>query len=180
MKDAPAAMVAAAILERGDNIPVAWPHDALVRDRESAESIMHIYKRLGVAMLPQRSMDEHGNAGVEASVAELLHRMQTRRFKVFPTCVPFLEEFRLYHRKNGLIIKERDDVISAVRYALMCLRFAQTLDGRRAGTKRNASRGQAPIARGVDPCPFRGMYGDDRDDAADDWHWAKRGGHKTY
>ena len=51
--------------------------------------------------------------------------METGRFKVFSTCPEFFEEFRLYHRKDGKIVKERDDVISAVRYAVMMKRFAE-------------------------------------------------------
>jgi hypothetical protein len=34
-------------------------------------------------------------------------------------------EFRLYHRDGGKVVKLRDDLISATRYALMCLRFAK-------------------------------------------------------
>ena len=30
----------------------------------------------------------------------------------------------MYHRKDGRVVKEQDDVISAMRYALMMLRFA--------------------------------------------------------
>ena len=55
---------------------------------------------------------------------EMLDRMQTGRFKVFSTVGEFFEEMRLYHRKDGKIVKERDDLISASRYAMMCLRFA--------------------------------------------------------
>jgi hypothetical protein len=32
---------------------------------------------------------------------------------------------RMYHRKDGRIVKERDDVMSASRYALMMIRFAK-------------------------------------------------------
>jgi hypothetical protein len=31
----------------------------------------------------------------------------------------------LYHRDAGKVVKLRDDLISATRYALMCLRFAR-------------------------------------------------------
>ena len=31
---------------------------------------------------------------------------------------------RMYHRKDGKIIKERDDIMSATRYAVMSLRYA--------------------------------------------------------
>ena len=56
---------------------------------------------------------------------DMLDRMQTGRLKVFRTCGEFFAEFRLYHREKGLIVKERDDVLSAVRYGLMMLRFAR-------------------------------------------------------
>jgi hypothetical protein len=36
----------------------------------------------------------------------------------------WLAEKRLYHRDKGIIVKERDDVISSSRYALMMRRFA--------------------------------------------------------
>jgi hypothetical protein len=31
---------------------------------------------------------------------------------------------RMYHRKEGKIIKERDDIMSATRYATMSVRYA--------------------------------------------------------
>jgi len=38
----------------------------------------------------------------------------------------WFEEFRLYHRKDGKVVKEMDDLMSATRYALMMIRFADT------------------------------------------------------
>jgi hypothetical protein len=37
----------------------------------------------------------------------------------------WFEEFRLYHRKDGRVHKEGDDLMSATRYAVMMLRYAQ-------------------------------------------------------
>jgi hypothetical protein len=31
-----------------------------------------------------------------------------------------------YHRKDGKVVKEMDDLMSATRYALMMIRFAET------------------------------------------------------
>jgi hypothetical protein len=42
----------------------------------------------------------------------------------------WLEEYRLYHRKDGLLIKENDDAISVSRYALMMRRFGRSDRGR--------------------------------------------------
>ena len=57
----------------------------------------------------------------------MLERMQTGRLKVFRHLTDWLEEFRLYHRDAGRVVKLRDDLISATRYALMCLRFARSV-----------------------------------------------------
>ena len=57
---------------------------------------------------------------------DMLTRMQTGRFKVFKHLNDWWEEFRLYHRKDGKVVKEDDDLMAATRYALMMLRFAST------------------------------------------------------
>ena len=36
------------------------------------------------------------------------------------------EEFRLYHRKDGKVVKEGDDLMAATRYAIMMLRIGST------------------------------------------------------
>ena len=38
----------------------------------------------------------------------------------------WFDEFRLYHRKDGKVHKEGDDLMSATRYAVMMLRHART------------------------------------------------------
>jgi len=55
-----------------------------------------------------------------------LNRMQSGRFKVFKHLNDWFEEFRLYHRKDGKVVKEGDDLMCATRYALMMLRHAST------------------------------------------------------
>jgi hypothetical protein len=53
--------------------------------------------------------------------------MEAGRFKVMKHLNDWFEEFRLYHRKDGRVHKEGDDLMSATRYAVMMLRYAQTL-----------------------------------------------------
>lgn len=77
-------------------------------------------------MLPERATFEDGTNGVEAGIAEMLDRMQTGRLKVFAHLNDWWEEFRLYHRKDGLIAKENDDLMSATRYAMMMRRHSST------------------------------------------------------
>ena len=57
---------------------------------------------------------------------DMLDRMQTGRLKVFSHLADWLEEFRMYHREEGRIVKLIDDLMSATRYAMMMRRFAKT------------------------------------------------------
>lgn len=114
----------AALREWGGWLPYAWPHDGLQHDKGSGDQLAELYRKQSLIMLPEKATFEDGTNGVEAGIADMLTRMQTGRFKVFSTCTGWIEEFRLYHRKDGKIVKERDDVISSSRYALMMKRFA--------------------------------------------------------
>lgn len=116
---------AAAIKPWGEWIPCAWPHDGFQHDKGSGEQLAAQYRAQGLNMTTENATWEEGGIGVEAGIAEMLDRMLTGRWRVFSTCAEWLEERRLYHRKDGRIVKERDDVISASRYALMMLRFAE-------------------------------------------------------
>lgn len=116
---------AAAIKPWGPWIPCAWPHDGFQHDKGSGKELATQYEEQGLNMLQEHATFDDGGNGVEAGIADMLDRMLTGRWKVFSTCSEWLEERRLYHRKDGKIVKERDDAISASRYALMMLRFAQ-------------------------------------------------------
>lgn len=134
---------ASAIKARGNWIPVAWPHDAYQHDKGSGQIIAKQYEREGVAMLPEHAHfpdQERGNS-VEAGVSEMLIRMQTGRFRVFKHCVDWVSEFRQYHRKDGLIVKEYDDLMSASRYALMMLRHAKLAPKARVAKDRAPHQG---------------------------------------
>jgi len=117
---------AASIKPWGQWIPCSWPHDGLQHDKGSGDQLASLYREQGLNCLPERATFEDGGNGVEAGVIEMLDRMQTGRFKVFAHLKEWFEEFRLYHRLDGKIVKERDDLLSATRYALMMKRFAES------------------------------------------------------
>ncbi len=119
-------MHAAAVKPWGEWIPCSWPHDGLQHEKGAGEELALQYQRQGLAMLSERATFEDGGSSVEAGIMEMLDRMQTGRWKVFSTCAGYLSEVRLYHRKNGIIVKLKDDRISASRYAMMMLRRAET------------------------------------------------------
>jgi phage terminase large subunit-like protein len=123
---------AGALKPWGNWLPFAWPHDGLQHDKGSGEALADQYRKQGLKMLKEKAThppekgepEGSGGNGVEAGLVEMLERMQTGRWKVFSTCQHWFEEFRQYHREDGKIVKERDDTISASRYAYMMRRHA--------------------------------------------------------
>lgn len=119
-------IAAASLKPWGAWLPWAWPHDGLQHDKGSGKQLSILYEEQGLEMLRDHATFEDGGNGVEAGIAEMLDRMQTGRWKVFEHLEDWFSEFRLYHRKDGLIVKLSDDRISASRYAMMMKRFAIT------------------------------------------------------
>lgn len=123
-REATPVMHAAALRPWGEWLPWAWPHDGLQHDKGSGEQLAAQYREQKLNMLTSRAMFEDGTNGVEAGISEMLDRMQTGRWKVFDHLEDWFAEFRLYHRKDGLIVKLNDDRLSASRYAMMMKRVA--------------------------------------------------------
>lgn len=126
---------APAIIAKGQWIPVAWPHDGLQHEKGSGEQLAEQYRSAGVNMLWERaqypetgsdSEEKVSRSSVEAGIMDMLTRMQDGRMKVFSNLNDWFQEFRIYHRKDGKIIKLRDDLMSGTRYGTMMLRFAAT------------------------------------------------------
>jgi phage terminase large subunit-like protein len=137
-----------AALKPWGDIPWAWPHDGLQHDKGSGEELADQFGKQGLDMLPERAThppkngDEEGTGGnsVEAGISDMLDRMQTGRWKVFKHLEEWFDEFRLYHRKEGKIVKEFDDVISASRYAYMMLRHARVVKTKKRTDMRTVFR----------------------------------------
>jgi phage terminase large subunit-like protein len=119
----------------GDWMPWAWPADGLQKTQgNEGRALRDRYAEHGLNMLekhatnaPQEGEEEGtGGNGVDAPLLEMLDRMQTGRWKVFSSCGDWLEEFLMYHRKDGKIVKIDEDTIDASRYAFMMLRHAAT------------------------------------------------------
>ncbi|MEE9366713.1 MAG: terminase family protein [Dehalococcoidales bacterium] len=130
MSGAVPAIHAEAIKRRGKLIPVAWPHDGLVKDKGSGDALAAQYADLGVNMMAKRFENPETVEGrrynaIEPGIMEMLTRMQTGRLKVFSHLGEWFEEVRMYHRKDGVIVPKNDDLMSATRYAIQSRRFAE-------------------------------------------------------
>ena len=115
-------------------IPIAWPHDVNVRDKSSGQPMRDLFAQEGLNMLvhsftnppPPGQEEGSGGNGVEVGLLHTLTRMENGLFKVFGTCTDWFAEKRLYHRKEGLVVKRNDDIMSADRYAEMSIRHSAT------------------------------------------------------
>lgn len=133
-------------------IPIVWPHDGLITDPKSGVPLADIYREEGLNLTEERftnppsdfQKEGQGGNGVEVGLFEIGERMETERFKVFSDLDEWFQEKRQYHRKNVngkyVIVKLRDDLMSATRYATMSLRHAQT---------RPVTRRPAKVSRGA-------------------------------
>lgn len=116
---------AGALRPWGDWLPWAWPHDGLQHDKGSGVQLAEQYRGHGLKLTPDNATFPDGSNGVEAGLMDMLQRMQTGRLKVFRHLSEWFEEYRLYHRKDGKVVKLADDLMSATRYGVMMLRKAE-------------------------------------------------------
>jgi len=131
VREATPVIHAAALKPWGRGLVWAWPHDGLQHDPQSGVALAEAYRAQGMRMLADHARFADGSWGLEAGLMLMLERMQTGRLKVFDHLEDWFAEFRLYHRRDGRVVKEQDDLMSATRYALMCLREARC-EGERA------------------------------------------------
>lgn len=119
------AVHASAVKPWGASIPVAWPHDGYQHDKSSGAEIASSYRNEGLNMMFEHATHAAGGFGVEAGVQEMFQAMRTGKFKVFTHLTQWWEEFRMYHREKGQIVKKYDDLMSATRMAWMMQRYAR-------------------------------------------------------
>jgi phage terminase large subunit-like protein len=111
--------------------PVAWPHDGNNRGFESGEKFADTYRRLGLNMLSGHArFAATGDYNFENGIAEMEARFATGRLKVAEHLSEWWEEYRGYHRENGLVVKTDDDLMSATRMLVMDIRRARELGPR--------------------------------------------------
>jgi phage terminase large subunit-like protein len=118
---------AAALRSWGKDLPWAWPRDGKRETLEGAGiALAEQYRTQGLSMLRDHAHFEDGSVSVEAGLMAMLDRMRAGKLKVFKEHLDWWQEFRLYHRKDGKVVKEGDDLLCATRYALMMLRYAKS------------------------------------------------------
>lgn len=136
----------------GNIIPAAWPQDGHQREEFDGklEPLSKIYKARGQKMCDHHATFSDGSNSTEAGIMEMQDRFATARLKVFADCTEWFDEYRLYHRKDGEIVKLNDDLMSGTRIGVMARRFARPV----LYIPPDRQEGSVPMARDVDIDPF--------------------------
>ena len=126
-----------AVRHWAEGIPYAWPHDGLQNEkgRDDATQQKEHYAKAGFKMLPMMATWPDvpdgkggwmsGGNSVEQGLYEIGDRMRKGTFKIFNGLHEVMDEVRQYHRdEKNKIVKVRDDLLDAIRYAYMMRRFA--------------------------------------------------------
>ena len=123
---------AEAFKKRNKWIPVSWPHDGhktsdLTKSSSDGTELKDVYRDHGLNMLgiSARYDKEKGGAQPQEPIIDIIEtRINTQRFFVTSNCHRFFEEYRSFHRKDGKIVNRKEDIIKAMMYALMMIRYA--------------------------------------------------------
>ena len=119
----------AAMREIAPEPPVAWPHDGNFRQESTGIELYKFYKQRGAQpgmnMRITHATMPGGGYTTSAGITEMLTRMRRGKLLITENCSRWFNEFRGYHRKNGLIVKINDDLLSATRQGVMDIRYAK-------------------------------------------------------
>lgn len=110
-----------------EGVPTAWPHDGLQNEKgrdDAVQQKVH-YENAGFNMLGAHATWQEGGNSVESGLYLIGDAMRKGKFRIFKGLIDLLDEFRQYHRdEKGKIVKVRDDLLDAMRYAFMMRRYA--------------------------------------------------------
>lgn len=115
-------------------VPTAWPHDGNKMTHQmghqDAVELKAMYEEEGWEMLSDHATWPDGGNGVWVGITKLNDLMGSGKFKVFDDLHEIIEEIREYHTKTNSagvpqIVKVKDDLIDAVRYAFSMARHAE-------------------------------------------------------
>jgi phage terminase large subunit-like protein len=116
-------------MTRGLRVPVAWPHDGNQHDKGSGLPLSLQYKTFGANMMADHAVN-HGTKmnSVDPALEEMREMMFGGKLTIAGHNHELLDEMRNYHRDEDYkIVKQRDDLISALRYAIMMRRQGKPL-----------------------------------------------------
>lgn len=117
-----------------ENVPIAWPQDGYQSRSEGTKELekRDTYIEEGFELLYEHTTWEAGGVSVTQGIVELNQLFKNGQLRIFSTLHEVFEELRQYHTKtnakgNAEIVKLKDDLLDAIRYAYMMRREAVPL-----------------------------------------------------
>lgn len=138
-------VIHARMMKPWGEVKAAWPQDGHKRDQGSLVPLAKSYKAEGVWMMDSHAQFPDGSNSTETGVTEMDERFKTGRLKVARHLTEWFQEYTNYHRKDGLLVKLHDDLMSATRVLVMAKRNAAPRRQRRG-----KGLGGVELARDID------------------------------
>ena len=112
---------ASAIKAKGEWISGVIDPASRGRSQRDGKALIDDYKDLGLNLIPAEN-------SVEAGIQKCWEMLSNGQLKIFASCGPFFQEYRIYRRdEKGRIVKSNDHLMDAKRYLIMSgLDIAQT------------------------------------------------------
>jgi phage terminase large subunit-like protein len=139
-----------AIARNLGTVRVCWPHDGNAREKSSGETLAALYRKEGLDMMQSHATSKLGGYFVEPAIVDMIARFRDGRLKVAPNLIEWRSEMEQYHRKDGVIVKEADDLMSASRIGVMAIRHARPPRGVYRGVPVVGYEPVREIAQGID------------------------------
>lgn len=120
MGESPPAVHAQMVKNRGEWIYGVIDPASRGRSQIDGQSLMTIYKSMGLKLFP-------ANNEVEGGINNVWNQLSTGKIKVFKTLMNFQKEYMLYRRDDkGKVIKEEDHLMDAWRYLVNNIKRARS------------------------------------------------------
>ena len=111
--------------------PLLWPHDgSQIATAGTGETISRMYRRLGLPMRPEHTTfadKDGGGYSFEAGIALMAQKFADGTLLIAKRLHEVFVEYQNYHYKDGKVVKEDDDLLSAIRQVVMGIRHARAL-----------------------------------------------------
>jgi phage terminase large subunit-like protein len=134
----------------GWDATTSWPADGHQRADTTGQTFASVYKSLGLNLRGTHATLKTGGYGLEATFALMESMFATGKLKIARHLLELREELRdLHYDKNNEYVPENDDLTSALRYAVMDMRYARMLGVMRGNSFPGASNRNGP-AKGLD------------------------------
>jgi phage terminase large subunit-like protein len=110
-------------------VPCVLPHDANRRDPTTGKTWRDVYASSGLSVIQRHPTNQGGGLDPKIGFAIIQQLLAERRLVINKSCSELIQQMRLLHfNEKGEIVKERDHLCDALRYATMMRDAGRELD----------------------------------------------------